>query len=281
MAEPADGRQLIEQEGLSYLPRFISQDESQELIDYFAALRPIWERRHHAGEHARSGCAGRRLTRPVYWLGAWQFACLGYYAEPEHRVDRCLRAEGLPPVMQGILERLGERLVERHSDDTYARPSLLPNTCLINFYGREVGHGVPVDYARLRMHRDLEPGPVIVFSIGQPARLEFLDPDRSLDPEIAVWARHRSVTIMSGPKVKEHLYHRVAQVRTGQHPEMSAQLAHFELRRVSISFRHVPEELISDFIELPKERQDQVRGYVQELAEHSEHFRAQLGAAEA
>lgn len=270
-----DGRAEIQRPGFSYLPRFIQADEAEELIAYFGAVSPIWERRHQEGQHQRSGKQGRRLTRPVYWLGAWQFASLGYYAEPDYRLDRCVRAEGFPDVMQGILDRLRGPLDELHRGSARDTGGL-PNTCLINYYGREVGDGQPRDYARLRMHRDGEPGPVVMFSIGQPGLLEFLDPDVSPEPELSVWTRHRSVTILSGPDFKDRLYHRIVQVRTGQDPALRCSLDNFELRRVSVSFRHVGDDLITDFGELPQERRELVRGYVQELAEHSEHFAGQL-----
>jgi len=276
MLEPEDGRLAIERPGFSYLPRFIDKEEALELIDYFAGLVPIWEQRHRGEEHGRSSGHGRRLTRPVYWLGAWQFACLGYYAEPDHRTDRCLRGERLPAVMQQVLERLRPVLEDSHSAAEPEGADLVPNTCLINYYGREVGLGVPRDYARLRMHRDGEPGPVVMFNIGQAGLLEFLDPDRSPDPELRLWTRHRSVTILSGSEFKDRLYHRVAHVRTGDQPELRSSLDNFEVRRVSVSFRSVPEELICDFGELPLERREQVREYVQELALSSEHYRDQL-----
>jgi hypothetical protein len=269
---PEDGRLPIERPGFSYLPKFITKEESEELIEYFGAIRPIWERRHRADDHQRRGRHSGRLTRPVYWLGAWQFACLGYYAEPDHRTDRCVRGEPFPQVMQRILDRVRGPLQSHPSGGL----PVLPNTCLINYYGREVGRGVPVDFARLRMHRDGEPGPVVMFNIGQPGLLEFLDPDRSPDPELRVWTRHRSVTILSGPDFKDRLYHRIVQVRNGGHPKMGTTISDFELRRISVSFRHVPDELISDFIELPVERRERVREYVQKLSAHSGHYRAQL-----
>ena len=272
MTEPADGRRPIERSGFSYLPRFIGEEEAAQLIDYFGAITPIWEQRHPSGEHKRSSGHPRRLTRPVYWLGAWQFASLGYYAEPHYREDRCLRGEALPPVMQRILARL-----QRIHGATVPDPhGLLPNTCLINYYGREINDGRPRDYARLRMHRDGEPGPVVMFNIGQAGLLEFLDPDLSPDPELRVWTRHRSVTILSGPDFKDRLYHRVVQVRTGDQPALRCSLDDFELRRVSVSFRHVPAPLISDFADLPDDRKAKVREYVEELAARSPHYRAQL-----
>ncbi len=198
MADPSDGRTRIDLPGLSYLPRVITKEESEELIEYFANIVPIWEKRHWRDEHLRSEGHWRRLTRPVYWLGAWQFACLGYYAEPDYREDRCVRAEPLPEVMQTILERLRTHLREAHGEELPAELPGLPNTCLINYFGREVGLGTPRDYARLRMHQDLEPGPVVVFNIGQPGLLEFVHPDRPDEPGPGVWTRHRSVSIFSG-----------------------------------------------------------------------------------
>lgn len=266
-----DGRSPIERDGLSYLPRFLSAAEGQALISYFGDLHPIWEHRHRGQEHGRAGEHGRRLTRPVYWLGAWQFACLGYYAEPDHREDRCVRAEAFPPVMREVLERLLPTL--KAHDDSYDE---VQNSCLINYYGREVGDGPPVDYARLRMHRDHEPGPVVMFSIGQPALLEFVDADNDSEAVLGVWARHRSVTVFSGAEYKDRLYHRVSQVRHGLEPAMTSHVEGFEVRRVSVSFRHVPEELIQDFAGLPESSREQVRDYVEELAGHSPHFREQL-----
>ena len=152
----------------------------------------------------------------------------------------------------------------------------MPNSCLINYYGRELSEGPPRDYARLRMHRDSEPGPVVIFSIGQPALIEFLDSDLSETPELSVWGRHRSVTIFSGPEYKDRLYHRVTKVRTGKIPTIDTRLSNFDVRRVSVSFRHIPEDLISEFDGLSEGSRAQVRGYVEELAEHSPHFREQL-----
>lgn len=279
MVEPHDGRQPISQPGLSYLPRFISESESAQLIESFGALHAIWERRYEGKVHVRGEGHGRRLTRPVYWLGAWQFASLGYYAEPDYREGRCLRGEPLTGAMTGILERLRGVLRDAHGEHTVPGLGLLPNTCLINYYGRDVSGRVPVDQARLRMHRDGEPGPVVMFNIGQAGLLEFLDPARSKEPELRLWTRHRSVTILSGPEFKDRLYHRISQVRTGAEPRLTSPVTDFEVRRVSVSFRHVPEELIESYGDWPAERQDTVREYVEELAAHSGHYRAQLESA--
>ncbi len=278
-ADPLPGVEPIEVPGFSYLPRFITDAESQALLRYFGSRTPLWESRY-AGDHAgRSGEGGsRRLSRPVYWLGAWQFACLGYYAAPDHLHEKCLRAEPFPQVMTDVLARLAPKLAGHQAE---AERGALPNTCLINYYGSEVtrdasGRTQPVDYARLKMHRDGEPGPVVMFSIGQPALFEFVDPAKPTEPELALWLKNRSVVIFSGAHFKDFLYHRVTRVRYGEEPVMPAVLEDFRLRRVSVSFRFVPETHIQALGDYSPQAQAQVRGYVETLAQTSPHFRAQL-----
>jgi hypothetical protein len=173
-----------------------------------------------------------------------------------------------------VLERLRPKLAEHQSTE-------LPNTCLINYYGSELtkdakGRTQPVDYARLKMHRDGEPGPVVMFSLGQPALFEFVDGARPEEPERSVWLANRSVVIFSGPHFKDHLYHRVVRVRHGDSPVMPQVLEDFRLRRVSVSFRFVPEQHIKSLSQFSADAQSQIRGYVEQLAESSEHFKKQL-----
>lgn len=273
-SSPDRGDLPVRDDGFSYLPRFITTAEAEELGAFFANLHPLWEKRYVDGDASRRGGEGR-LTRPVYWLGAWQFAALGYYAEPDHLHDKCVRAEPLPPVMVQILERLRPELA------THGDTGPLPSTCLINYYGSERKRpgGPPVDYARLRMHRDAEPGPVVMFSVGQPAQFEFVDPQGS-EPEHSQWLRHRSVVVLSGPNYKDRFYHRVTRVRHGREPVLAAQLDGFAVRRVSVSFRHVPERHIRDLGELGEDARAVAEPYVRELAAHSAHFRAQLQTLE-
>ena len=211
-SSPERGDELIRRSGFSYLPRFMDALEASELGEYFAGLHPLGEGRYPEGHPSRSGGV-RMLTRPVCWLGAWQFAALGSYAEPDHLEDRCVRSAPLPPVMVRILERLRGEL-SLHGDE-----GALPNTCLINFYGhRPKAPGrSPLDHARLRMHRDAEPGPVVMFSVGQPAQFEFVEPAAAA-PEHSQWLRHRSVVILSGETYKDRLYHRITRVRHGREP---------------------------------------------------------------
>ena len=267
---PDRGDEIVREDGFSYLPRFLSVQEIDTLAQYFSNLRPLWEKRHTDDAASRRGNNGR-LTRPVYWLGAWQFAALGYYAEPDHTHHKCVRAEPLPEVMITILKRLREEL-SLHSDN-----GPLPNTCLINYYGSEPkkGQTPPLDFARLRMHRDAEPGAVVMLSVGQPAQFEFVAPGAEA-PAHAQWVRHRSVVIISGPDFKDRLYHRVTRVRHGRQPALSAILDDFEVRRVSVSFRHVPDTHIHDLGELDPDARAVALPYVQELAPYAEHFRRQL-----
>lgn len=277
-SDPLPGLEAIEVPGFSYLPGFITPEEGEALLRYFGSLKPLWESRH-VGEHAqREGQVSRRLTRPVYWLGAWQFACLGYYSAPNHLQEKCLRAEPFPELMQTILRRLVPKLAGHQSE---AERGQTPNTCLINYYGSELtldrtGRLQPRDYARLKLHRDAEPGAVVMFSIGQPAQFEFVDGDQPEEPEVSLWLQGRSVVLFSGAHFKDHLYHRVTRVRHGDTPKMPTVLDNFRLRRVSVSFRFVPEAHLKSLRELSAPAQAQVRGYVEQLATSSAHFRAEL-----
>ncbi|MDP1824379.1 MAG: alpha-ketoglutarate-dependent dioxygenase AlkB [Archangium sp.] len=278
MSAPLTGLEAMEVPGFSYLPGFITEAEGAALLQYFGSLKPLWESRYVGEEAKREGQGSRRLTRPVYWLGAWQFACLGYYSLPNHQHEKCLRAEPIPEVMQSILRRLAPKLAG-HQDAS--EQGQAPNTCLINYYGTELtrdrtGRMQPVDYARLRMHRDGEPGPVVMFSIGRPALFEFVDGATPKDPELALWLQDRSVVLFSGPHFKDHLYHRVTRVLHGDTPAMPRVLEGFKLMRVSVSFRSVPEAHIKALREFSAPAQAQVRGYVEQLAESSAHFRAEL-----
>jgi DNA oxidative demethylase len=276
---PLTGNESIDLDGFSYWPDFISEQESNTLLQYFGTLTPVWE--HRSIGH-RAGQGTRRLTRPVYWLGAWQFACLGYYSHPLHLEQKCVRAEAFPSVMQTILDRLQSRLDAHLPLDWPSGQS--PNTCLINFYGSEMiadvnGRLVARDYARLKMHRDGEPGPVVMFSFGQPAHFEFVHPERTTEAVLALRLRHRSVVVLSGTQYKDLLYHRITSVEHGRHPEMPTVLENFRLRRISVSFRFVPTEHILPFKDFGPTQRAMVRPYVQALANSSPFFQSELQAS--
>lgn len=271
---PLRGDVRVDEPGFTYVPRFISQADAVELVDYFGSLHPVWESRYAEGDTRNRGSKSR-LTRPVYWLGAWQFAGLGYYAPPTHVQDRCVRAEPFPPVFERVLEAMAPILTAHGDTD-------VPNTCLINYYGSERLNpsGPPVDYARLRLHRDAEPGAVAMFSIGQPAQFEFAMPDAT-EPEHSQWVRNRSIVVISGDEYKDRLYHRITRVRHGQDPVLTTPLHAFHVRRVSVSFRHVPESAITDAHELAPQAQAVALPYIQRLAASSTHWRHQLESMDA
>jgi hypothetical protein len=120
-------------------------------------------------------------------------------------------AREFSPVMQRVLERLAPKLAAHHDAPE------LPNTCLINCYGREM--------SRLPDGRE------------QPALFEFVD---------------------------------------GAKPDEPSCCCGSTLRRVSVSFRCVPETHIKDLHEYSAAAQAQSRGDVEQLAQRSLHCRAQL-----
>ena len=52
----------------------------------------------------------RGLLRPVYWLGNWQFACLGYYEPPRRTADCAVRAEPFPPALAAMVREIERRV---------------------------------------------------------------------------------------------------------------------------------------------------------------------------
>ncbi|HVO30978.1 MAG TPA: alpha-ketoglutarate-dependent dioxygenase AlkB, partial [bacterium] len=117
-----------------YAPRFVSTAERRAVLDWLATLHPIWEERYSAHNPPPEGATQRRLLRPVYWLGAWQFACLDYYRPPNGVLNRAIRAEAFPPVLATMIEEIEEAARATFPAADIPRGWHL-NTCLINFYG--------------------------------------------------------------------------------------------------------------------------------------------------
>ena len=143
--------------GLHYDPNFVSDEDRAEIVRWLAAIQPIWENRFSERRAAAAG-GQRRLLRPVYWLGSWQFACLDYYRPPNGVANRCVAAEPYPPVLARLVAR-----IEKLARGLY-RGADLPerwhlSTCLVNLYGSRLEDGQRVDCARVGEHRDFEPGP--------------------------------------------------------------------------------------------------------------------------
>src|SRR5262245_43051147 len=158
--------------GLHLLPGFVAPQERAGLLRWLESIHPLWEERYAA----RGGTAApraRRLLRPVYWLGNWQFACLDYYRPPRDVRDRCVAAEPYPAVLAKLVARVEELVRSRYAGrDLPERWHL--NTCLVNLYGSRVEAGAQRDCARVGEHRDFEPGPVASLSFGERALFQFV-----------------------------------------------------------------------------------------------------------
>ena len=96
-------------DGLHYDAGFLSRADRAEIESWLGTLRPIWENRFSDFRPLPEGEEQRRLLRPVYWLGNWQFACLDYYRPPAGLLDRCVQAEPFPPVLAKLVKIIKQR----------------------------------------------------------------------------------------------------------------------------------------------------------------------------
>ena len=128
---------------LFYQNDFISTSEKQTILNYISTLFPIWENRYLA-----TAAENRQLLRPVYWLGNWQFACLGYYHPPKGLFNRSVQAEYFPPCIQKVVDRIESKVRSDFDSRDIPRGWEL-NTCLINFYGDRLENGKKHDCARV------------------------------------------------------------------------------------------------------------------------------------
>ncbi|ASD64751.1 alpha-ketoglutarate-dependent dioxygenase AlkB [Bdellovibrio bacteriovorus] len=275
-----DGGEKALPYGLIYKQNYISAREKAEIMTYLKTLYPIWEMRYSKNNPPPENQKQRPLLRPVYWLGNWQFACLNYYHPPKGIYNRCVTAEGYPPILEYLIQKI-EALVH----DTYA-PRDIPrgwhlNTCLINYYGDQIGEdGKKNDCARVGEHKDFEPGPVASISFGERAFFQFVSSQGTESKSNAVfqqWLDDSSLQIFGGDKFKKHLFHRVQRVdrKSGDSFPLN-EISNFETRRINFTFRYVPDEHITPFHRLSAEAKEDVQGYVEKLAEHSDFFRDAL-----
>lgn len=294
-SKPASNSALISSEskkssvakGLIYLPGFVKPKEKREVMDYLQTLYPIWEMRFSKSNPPPDGQENRRLLRPVYWLGNWQFACLDYYHPPKGIEHRCVKAEDFPPVMAKMVSVIEDMVrSEFLPKDVPTRWHL--NTCLINYYGSQIEGTRKIDCARVGEHRDFEPGPVASISFGERALFQFVD-SKSKNSQSQVimqqWLEDCSLQIFGGDRFKKQLFHRVQRVEDKNNHQVnfgfrdSVEAFHtegFETRRINFTFRYVPTDHIQPLSRLPVALQEDVRDYVGELAEHSDYWRAQL-----
>lgn len=276
----SDGSEKALPYGLIYKQNYISAREKAEIMTYLKTLYPIWEMRYSKNNPPPENQKQRPLLRPVYWLGNWQFACLNYYHPPKGINNRCVTAEGYPPILEYLIQKI-EALVH----DTYA-PRDIPrgwhlNTCLINYYGDQIGEdGKKNDCARVGEHKDFEPGPVASISFGERAFFQFVSSQGTESKSNAVfqqWLDDSSLQIFGGDKFKKHLFHRVQRVdrKSGDSFPLN-EISNFETRRINFTFRYVPDEHITPFHRLSAEAKEDVQGYMEKLAEHSNFFKEEL-----
>ncbi|HEV8550740.1 MAG TPA: alpha-ketoglutarate-dependent dioxygenase AlkB [Polyangiaceae bacterium] len=279
MPRPSQSR-AAEPRGHLIVPEYLGRRARQDIVGWLAHLRPIWEFRYSTEREPPRGETQRRLLRPVYWLGNWQFACLDYYRPPKGVLGRAVQAEPFPRVLAEIVKDIEARTRRAFVREDVPNGWHL-NTCLVNFYGDRLEGGRWVDSARVGEHRDFEPGPVASLSLGERALFQFV-PRRGAgeraEPVLSQWLDDGSLQLFAGKNFKERLLHRVQRVDRRAGANLPPLMDDFRTRRVNFTFRYVPDEHVIPFAELPAEAQADVRPYVTELSEHSEFFRRALGS---
>jgi len=261
-----------------YEPSFVDDRARAEIHAWLGSLHPLWEMRYSTRRPPPSGKEQRPLLRPVYWLGNWQFACLGYYEPPKRARDVAVAAEPFPPVLAKLVALIERRVRSEFPPPTVPRRWHL-NTCLVNFYGDRLEGGREVDAARVGEHRDFEPGPVASISLGERARFQFVRRGaRDAPPVRTQWLEDNSLQIFGGPRWKDDLLHRVQRVDDKQRLSLPPRIEGFRTRRVNFTFRYVPDEHVVPFARLSPAARDDVRDYVTSLAAHSRFFAAALAS---
>jgi hypothetical protein len=256
-----------------YETGFIDAAARAEILAWLGTLHPLWEMRYSTKRPPPAGKQQRPLLRPVYWLGNWQFACLGYYEPPRRTRHVAVAAEPFPPVLARLVAQIEKRVRSGFPPSNVPRGWHL-NTCLVNFYGSKRDCDRWVDAARVGEHRDFEPGPVASISLGERARFQFVRRGdfANAPPMRTQWLDDGSLQIFGGPRWKDDLLHRVQRVDNKHELDLPPKVDGFRTRRVNFTFRYVPDEHVTPFAQLPAAARDDVRDYLAELAEHSPFF---------
>jgi DNA oxidative demethylase len=249
-----------------------------EIAAWLSTIVPIWEQRYSTKRPPPAGKEQRTLLRPVYWLGSWQFACLGYYEPPRRVADAAVAAEPFPPVLARLVAAIERRVRDGFPPQVVPRRWHL-NTCLVNFYGDRLEGKQAIDAARVGEHRDFEPGPVASLSLGERARFQFVRRGFSNAPPVRTeWLEDGSLQMFGGPRWKDDLLHRVQRVEDKRKLDLAPHIDGFRTRRVNLTFRYVPDEHVVPFAKLAPGARDDVRDYVATLAASSGFFAKALAA---
>lgn len=261
--------------GLIYRPQFISQTRKDLILSEVKKLFPIWEYRFSKSNPPPPDQPNRKLLRPVYWLGNWQFACLNYYHPPKGIEFRCVEAEPFPNEIQNLVTEI-EELIKNNIEPRDIPRGWTLNTCLINYYGSHSLGGKNVDVARVGEHKDFEPGPVASVSFGERALFQFVSSKHKQAQSQVIlqqWLDDSSLQIFAGEKFKKLLFHRVQRVENKRNELFDLNTPDFQTRRLNFTFRYVPKEHIQPLHRFPKNLQEDVKPYIQQLAERSDFFK--------
>ena len=265
-------------QNLIYKPNYVTKGDRAQILSYLSTLHPIWEMRYSKNNPPPANQQQRRLLRPVYWLGNWQFACLNYYHPPKGIFHRCVSAEPYPEVIRNIVDHI-EAMVKAEFDPRDIPRGWKLNTCLINFYGDQIHDGKRIDCARVGEHKDFEPGPVASVSFGDRALFQFVQSHGTQSQSNVVlqqWLEDSSLQIFGGEKFKKKLFHRVQRVEKKSDEVFKLNVTEFETRRINFTFRYVPDEHIQPFFKLPAPEQEDTLEYMQALAKNAVFFRKHL-----
>lgn len=263
--------------GIYYNAGFLNGPKRTSLIKELETLHPIWEERYCECNPPPKGDTWRSLKRPVYWLGNWQFACLGYYHPPTDIDNRCVQAENFPPLIRELVYQI-EELARRMANTKDIPEKWHLNTCLVNYYGSKDNNGKEEDVATVGDHKDAEPGPVASISLGERAWFQFTK-GRPSDPKNIVheqWLDDSSLCIFWGNKFKNELFHRVQRVENKNKKTFTDNVSNYRTRRVNLTFRYVPVKDILPYKELPSERIRDTLDYVTSLSQSSSFWKKQI-----
>lgn len=262
--------------GTYYNAGFLNGPTKKSLIQEIENLHPIWEERYSPSNPPPEGDTWRSLKRPVYWLGNWQYACLGYYHPPDQIDFRCVKAEAFPPVMQKMVNEI-EVLTRRLAPKSDVPSDWHLNTCLVNYYGSRIDPTTnkEVDLATVGDHKDAEPGPVASISLGEKAWFQFVKGKNHLRDNVQLeqWLDDGSLFIFWNKKFKDELFHRVQRVDNKNNIKFIDHLEGYRTRRINLTFRFVPVKDIIDYKFFPQNKKDDINEYVKIQAKNSNFFK--------